>query len=91
MAEAPNSIHISTKLERIAKLAKDAPDMALRTLAHHIDTDWLHCNGEPICTYTESHDDSDASDLHRTGSGQCPGRSLPSVPHPCSCGGSPHG
>jgi retron-type reverse transcriptase len=41
MAEAPNSIPISTKLERIAKLAKDAPDMAFRTLAHHIDTDWL--------------------------------------------------
>lgn len=32
---------VSTKLERIAKLAKEAPDMVLTTLAHHIDLDWL--------------------------------------------------
>lgn len=32
---------VSTKLERIAKLAKEAPGMALTTLAHHIDIDWL--------------------------------------------------
>ena len=32
---------ISTRLERIAKLAKDAPDMVLRTLAHHIDVEFL--------------------------------------------------
>jgi RNA-directed DNA polymerase len=31
---------ISPKIQRIAKLAKDAPDMALSTLAHHIDIDW---------------------------------------------------
>src|SRR5271165_878796 len=41
MGETLNSETISTKLERIAKLAKDAPDMAFRTLAHHIDIDWL--------------------------------------------------
>lgn len=32
---------ISPKLQRIAKLAKDAPDMAFRSLAHYIDIDWL--------------------------------------------------
>ena len=32
---------ISTKLERIAKLAKQAPDMAFTSLSHHIDVDWL--------------------------------------------------
>jgi len=32
---------ISPRLQRIAKLAKDAPTMALSTLAHHIDIDWL--------------------------------------------------
>jgi RNA-directed DNA polymerase len=42
MDETPSSTTISTKLERIAKLAKDAPDMAIQTLAHHIDIDWLH-------------------------------------------------
>ena len=33
---------VSTKLERIAKLAREAPDMAFKTLAHHIDIAWLH-------------------------------------------------
>jgi RNA-directed DNA polymerase len=41
MEEAPPSQTVSTKLERIAKRAREAPDMALRTLAHHIDVDWL--------------------------------------------------
>jgi RNA-directed DNA polymerase len=41
MAETQTSATISTKLERIAKLAKQAPDMAFRTLNHHIDIEWL--------------------------------------------------
>jgi group II intron reverse transcriptase/maturase len=41
MAETPSSITVSTKLERIVKLARDAPQAALTTLAHHIDIDWL--------------------------------------------------
>jgi RNA-directed DNA polymerase len=36
-----SSITISTRLERIAKLAREAPDMAFTTLAHHIDIAWL--------------------------------------------------
>ena len=32
---------VSTKLRRIAELAKAAPDMAFTTLAHHIDYEWL--------------------------------------------------
>jgi group II intron reverse transcriptase/maturase len=32
---------VSTKRQRIAKLAREAPDMVLTTLAHHIDMDWL--------------------------------------------------
>jgi group II intron reverse transcriptase/maturase len=32
---------ISTKLERIATLAKQKPGVGLMTLAHHIDMDWL--------------------------------------------------
>jgi RNA-directed DNA polymerase len=42
MNETSSSKHISTKLERIAKLAREAPTMALTTLAHHIDVAWLH-------------------------------------------------
>jgi RNA-directed DNA polymerase len=42
MNETSSSTNISTKLERIAKLARQAPTMALTTLAHHIDVEWLH-------------------------------------------------
>ncbi|GAC1663578.1 MAG: group II intron reverse transcriptase/maturase [Candidatus Dormibacteraceae bacterium] len=41
MPETPGSISISTKLDRIAKLAREAPEMAFTTLSHHIDIDWL--------------------------------------------------
>ena len=41
MPETPSSSCISTKLARIAELAKGAPDMAFTTLAHYIDLDWL--------------------------------------------------
>lgn len=33
--------NVCTKLERIAELARRAPGMQLRTLAHHIDEEWL--------------------------------------------------
>ena len=41
MTEPLTSENICTKLERIAKLAKEAPDRAFRSLAHYIDIDWL--------------------------------------------------
>jgi group II intron reverse transcriptase/maturase len=41
MAGTPTPETVSTKLERIAELAKRMPGVALRTLAHHIDVDWL--------------------------------------------------
>jgi RNA-directed DNA polymerase len=41
MAETSSSITVSTKIERIAKLAKEMPGVPLTTLAHHIDEDWL--------------------------------------------------
>jgi RNA-directed DNA polymerase len=41
MAETQGSITVSTKFERIAKLARAMPQVALTTLAHHIDIDWL--------------------------------------------------
>ena len=42
MKETQRSAIISTKLQRIAKLAKDRRGEPLTTLAHHIDIDWLH-------------------------------------------------
>ena len=41
MAETQGSTTVSTRLERIAKLAKERPNVALTTLAHHIDIDWM--------------------------------------------------
>jgi RNA-directed DNA polymerase len=41
MAETQGSTTVSTKLERIAKLARELPEAALTTLAHNIDIDWL--------------------------------------------------
>jgi len=41
MTEKLSSEIVSTKLERIAKLAMQMPDVAFTTLAHHIDLDWL--------------------------------------------------
>lgn len=37
----PSLESVSTKLRRIAELAKKAPTMAFTTLAHHIDEDWI--------------------------------------------------
>lgn len=33
--------NISTKQQRVAKLARDGPDMAFNTLAHHMDLAWM--------------------------------------------------
>jgi group II intron reverse transcriptase/maturase len=41
MGETWSSPTVSTKVERIAKLAREKPDRPLTTLAHHINADWL--------------------------------------------------
>ena len=41
MAEKQGSKTISTKLERIAEIAKRMPGVALTSLSHHIDMDWM--------------------------------------------------
>lgn len=42
MTETSSSENISTKQQRIAKLAREAPQMAFTTLAHHMDIGWLY-------------------------------------------------
>jgi len=42
MTETSSSQDISTKLKRIAKLAREIRGATLKTLAHHIDVNWLH-------------------------------------------------
>jgi len=41
MPETPSSIRVSPKLRRVAELAKEGPEVAFTTLAHHIDMDLL--------------------------------------------------
>lgn len=41
MTETSSSTSVSTKLLRIAKLAKEMPEAALTSLSHHIDIGWL--------------------------------------------------
>ena len=42
MPRTPSLDHVLPKLQRIAKLAQGAPQMAFTTLAHHIDVELLH-------------------------------------------------
>lgn len=41
MSGASSPTDVSTRLQRIAELARRAPDMVITTLAHHIDVDFL--------------------------------------------------
>ena len=41
MTDTPRSDSVSTKRQRIAALARQAPEMAFTSLSHHIDLDWL--------------------------------------------------
>jgi hypothetical protein len=42
MASASELDSVSTKQQRIAELAKQAPTMGITSLNHHLDLDWLH-------------------------------------------------
>src|SRR3954451_11206714 len=42
MPGTPSPDHISTRRQRIAELARQSPQAAFTTLAHHIDIDWMH-------------------------------------------------
>jgi RNA-directed DNA polymerase len=42
MPGTPSLDPISTRRQRIAELARQSPQAALTTLAHHIDIDWMH-------------------------------------------------
>jgi len=42
MGGIPSPVTVSTKLQKVAKLAREAPGMAITSLSHHIDIDLLH-------------------------------------------------
>lgn len=82
MGETSSSQTVSTKRRRIAKLAKDAPDMVFTTLAHHIDSDWLReayaltrkggargVDGQSAAEYADNLEDNLQSLLARVKSG----------------------
>jgi group II intron reverse transcriptase/maturase len=73
---------VSTKLQQIAKLAREAPDMVLDTLAHHIDVEWLReayrrtrksgavgVDGQSAAAYAENLEENLRSLLERFKSG----------------------
>ncbi len=83
MTETQGSQDVSTKLERIAKLAKGKPGVSLLTLAHHIDVDWLReayrrtrksgargVDGQSAAQYAEQLEDNLRSLLERAKSGR---------------------
>jgi len=84
MAEMPSSVvdEVSTKLQRIAELAQDAPDMAFTSLAHHMDLAWMReahrrtrkdgargVDGQTAEQYAERLEDNLQSLLNRAKSG----------------------
>lgn len=82
MSGTPIPEGISTKLERIAKLAKQMPETALRSLSHHIDIEWLReayrrvrkdgatgVDGQTAGKYAEQLEDNLQSLLDRAKSG----------------------
>jgi len=83
MTETQSSQDVSTKLERIAKLAREKPGVSLLTLAHHIDVSWLHeayrrtrkdgapgVDGQSATQYAEHLEDNLQSLLDRAKSGR---------------------
>jgi RNA-directed DNA polymerase len=82
MEETLGSKPISTRLERIATLARQLRDQPLTTLAHHIDLEWLHeahrrtrkdgatgVDGQTADEYATNLEDNLRSLLERTKSG----------------------
>src|SRR5690606_27966925 len=83
MKETSSSQIVSTKLQRIAKLAKEMPDVVLTTLSHHIDVEWLReayrqtrkdgargIDGQSATEYAENLEENLQSLLNRAKSGE---------------------
>jgi len=78
----PSPTTTSTKVQRIATLARDAPDMAFTSLSHHVDIEFLHeayrrtrkngaagVDGQTAAEYAENLEDNLQSLLNRFKSG----------------------
>ncbi len=82
MTDRPRSENVSTRLLRIAKLAREAPERALTNLAHHIDVEFLReayrrtrkdgavgVDGQTACEYAKDLEANLQSLLNRFKSG----------------------
>jgi hypothetical protein len=82
MAGTPSPTTVSTTLQRIATLAREAPELAFTTLAHHIDMAFLKeayrhtrkdgavgVDGQTAQAYAEDLESNLESLLHRFKSG----------------------
>jgi len=82
MSGRSSSGSVSTKLARIAELAKQSPSMKISTLAHHIDLDWMReayrrtrkdgatgIDGQTAQQYAQNLDENLQSLLNRAKSG----------------------
>ena len=83
MADTPRSEVISTRQQKIAELAQQAPELSFTTLAHHIDIDWLReayrrtrkdaaagVDGQTAAAYAEHLEDNLQDLLNRAKSGR---------------------
>ena len=86
MTGTPNLETVSTKHQRIAKLAEDRRRSLVHALAHHIDIDWLQeayrrtrkdgasgVDGQTAEEYAENLEDNLQTLLDRAKSGDVPG------------------
>ena len=95
MAGTPSPDPISTRRQRIAELARQSPQTAFTTLAHHIDIDWLHeayrrtrkdgavgVDGQTAEDYAADLEGNLRSLLDRAKSGTLPGAARAAGAHP---------
>ena len=95
MPGTPNPDPMSTKQQRIAELAKQSPQMAFTSLAHHIDIDWLQeayrrtrkdgavgVDGQTAADYEADLEGNLQSLLDRAKSGTLPGPAGAAGAHP---------
>ena len=67
MIGTPRPATVFTKQQRIAELARNGPEMAFTTLAHHIDINWMHM------AYAQTRKDGAVGVDGRVRSRQCQG------------------
>src|SRR5881296_1123415 len=92
MTEIPSSESVSTRLQYIAKLAREMPGTALTSLSHHIDVEWLReawrrTRKDAAAGVDGPTAEEYAADLEGGTSGGCSTARSPAPTRPRPCGG----